>query len=163
MVLSPGAHVVGNRYRAPEEIETMTREERAREFEELQDEVLRLYGVAARSRFVELDKPPMRAHVLEAGDGEPLVVLHGGDGEAVTWAPLMGVLQKDARIHAVDRPGFGLSDAFDYRTVDLRRHAEDFVGSLLDALGVARVTLVGSGSARSAQPQPVLFPQLEHV
>jgi len=112
-------------------------------FMQLQGQVLDYYGVAATSRFLALDKPRMRAHVLDAGTGEPLIVLHGGDGEGVTWAPLMAPLQEDARIYAVDRPGFGLSDAFDYRTVDLRTHAADFIASLLDALGLESATLVG--------------------
>lgn len=118
--------------------------ERARrEFAELQDQLLTHYGVDAESRFVELTEPVMRAHVLEAGRGQPVVVLHGGDGEAVDWAPMLGVLQHDLHLHAVDRPGFGLSDPFDYRHVDLRAHAGDFTTSLLDALGLERATLVG--------------------
>ncbi len=112
-------------------------------FRELQARLLDFYGVKARSRFLPLALPPLRAHVLEAGTGEPLIVFHGGDGEAVNWAPLMAPLQAHARLVAVDRPGFGLSDPFDYRTVDLRAHAADFVGSLLDALALESATLIG--------------------
>lgn len=115
----------------------------AAQFIDLQGKLLQHYGVRAKSRYVRLKEPAMRAHVLEAGEGEPLVIFHGGDGEAVNWAPLMAPLQKRAHIFAVDRPGFGLSDAFDYRTVDLRDHAADFVASLLDALGLQTATLVG--------------------
>lgn len=114
-----------------------------RRFEDLQARLLALYGVRASSRFVDLARPRMQAHVLEAGEGEPLLIFHGGDGEAVTWAPLMAPLQARARVLAVDRPGFGLSDAFDYRRVDLRTHAADFAVSLLDALGLESATLVG--------------------
>lgn len=113
------------------------------QFIELQAKLLEYYGVSAVSRFVELASPQMRAHVLEAGAGEPVIIVHGGDGEAVNWAPLMGPLQRHAHIFAVDRPGFGLSDAFDYRSVDLRSHAADFVASLLDALGLESATLIG--------------------
>jgi len=109
----------------------------------LQERLLAHYGVRAASRYLELATPRMRVHLLDAGAGEPVVILHGGDGEAVNWAPLMGPLQGQARIFAVDRPSFGLSDRFDYRHVDLRRHAGDFVESLLDALGLERATLVG--------------------
>lgn len=112
-------------------------------FTEMQEKLLAHYGVNARSRFVHLTDPAMRAHVLEAGAGEPVVVLHGGDGEAVNWAPFLAEVQDDLHVFAVDRPGFGLSDRFDYRTVDLRRHAGDFVVSLLDALGLESATLVG--------------------
>jgi pimeloyl-ACP methyl ester carboxylesterase len=112
-------------------------------FVELQRRMLDFYGVRAESRYVTLDSPDLRIHVLDAGAGEPLVLLHGGDGEGVDWAPLMGRLQGDVRVIAVDRPGFGLSDPFDYRRVDLRAHAASFVGSLLDALGLDTATLVG--------------------
>lgn len=113
-------------------------------FTELQRRSLAFHRVDASSRFIQLEKPRMRAHVLEAGTGEPLVLLHGGDGEAVNWAPMMAPLQEHARMYAVDRPGFGLSDAFDYRGVDLRTHAADFVVSVLDALELSAATLVGS-------------------
>ncbi len=86
----------------------------------------------------------MRSHLLEAGAGEPVLLLHGGDGEGVNWAPTMAYLQTHAHTFAVDRPGFGLSDAFDYREVNLRSHAVDFVMSLLDALNLNSATLVGS-------------------
>lgn len=108
-----------------------------------QDELLRLYGVDATSRSVQLDRPPLRLHALEAGHGEPAIVLHGGDGQGVDWAPLLAELQGSLRLVAVDRPGFGLSDPFDYRRVDLRRHAADVVVSLLDALDLERATLIG--------------------
>lgn len=113
-------------------------------FIELQRKSLALHGVKAESRYIDLAKPRMRAHLLEAGSGEPVVLLHGGDGEAVNWAPMMAPLQAHARLYAVDRPGFGLSDAFDYRGVNLRTHAEDFVISVLDALELRSATLVGS-------------------
>lgn len=112
-------------------------------FVELQDQLLDFFGVRAESRFVEIASPRMRVHVLEAGAGDPIVVFHGGDGEGVDWAPLMAELQDDVRLIAVDRPGFGLSDRFDYRSVDLRAHAASFVGSLLDALGLESATLMG--------------------
>ena len=98
-------------------------------FLELQGKLLDFYHVNATSRFVELKRPAMRAHVLEAGAGEPVVLFHGGDGEAVNWAPLLRPLQDTMHVFAVDRPGFGLSDAFDYRTTDVRRHCGDFVVS----------------------------------
>jgi pimeloyl-ACP methyl ester carboxylesterase len=131
-------------------------------FVELQNKLLASYGVNATSRFVHLNKPPMRAHVLEAGVGEPVMLFHGGDGEGVNWAPIMGLLQSSFRLYAIDRPGFGLSDAFDYRGVNLRENAVDFVASLLDALDLKSVSLIGSSmggffvlAAALAQPDRV--------
>jgi pimeloyl-ACP methyl ester carboxylesterase len=112
-------------------------------FEELQDQVLDFYGVRATSRYLWLTKPRMRTHVLEAGRGEPILIVHGGDGEAVDWAPLIAVLQDHFHIFAVDRPGFGLTDRFDYNDIQFREHAGDFMTSVLDALSLERATLIG--------------------
>ncbi|MCZ7525672.1 MAG: alpha/beta hydrolase [Acidimicrobiia bacterium] len=112
-------------------------------FVEAQERLLAHYGVEATSRFVTVSDPPMRVHLLEAGGGdEPVVMLHGGDGQGADWVPLIGALRQDAHIFAVDRPAFGLTDRFDYRKVDLRSHAAGFVRSLLDALGLESATLV---------------------
>ncbi|MFN8173780.1 MAG: alpha/beta hydrolase [Solirubrobacteraceae bacterium] len=111
-------------------------------FAKRQGELLRFYDVRARSRSIDIARPRMRIHTLEAGEGEPLILIHGGDGEGAIWAPLMAELQDDFRLYALDRPGCGLSDPFDYRGVDIRRHAGDFVTSALDALGLASATLV---------------------
>ncbi len=112
------------------------------EFARMQGLLLDHYGVKAESRFLALREPAMRAHALDAGRGEPLVLIHGGDGEGATWTPLIAELQHEYRVLAVDRPGFGLSDPFDYRRTDLRRHAADFVVSLLDALELPSATIV---------------------
>jgi pimeloyl-ACP methyl ester carboxylesterase len=111
-------------------------------FAALQERVLALYGVDAASRFVKLRRPAIRLHVLDGGRGEPALILHGGDGQGVDWAPLMAHLQGDFHLFALDRPGFGLSDPFDYRRVDLRRHAADVVDSTLDALGLESATMI---------------------
>jgi pimeloyl-ACP methyl ester carboxylesterase len=121
----------------------MTAHDDTREaFAERQEALLRFYDLPARSRYIDIERPQMRVHLLEAGDGEPLVLIHGGDGEGALWAPLMAQLKDDFRLYALDRPGCGLTDPFDYREVDIRRHAGDFVTSVLDALGLESATLV---------------------
>ncbi len=112
-------------------------------FAELQRALLDHYGVTAASRFVEIASPSLRVHLLEAGHGDPIVVLHGGDGEAVDWAPLMAEMQDSSHLFALDRPGFGLTDPFDYHSVDLRRHAGNFVVSAMDALDLESAHVMG--------------------
>ena len=65
------------------------------------------------SRRVRLTDPPVAVRVLEAGDGPPLLLVHGSGMSASTWAPLLPHLA-GYRLIAFDLPGFGLSDAFDY-------------------------------------------------
>ena len=49
-------------------------------------------GVQAESRRVPLADPRLAVRVLEAGEGPPLVLLHGSGMSASTWAPLMRFL-----------------------------------------------------------------------
>jgi len=123
----------------------MSTDEQARKvFAERQQALLEFYELPARSRYLDLARPPLRVHLLEAGAGEPLVLIHGGDGEGALWAPLMAELADSFCLYALDRPGCGLSDPFDYRDVDLRPHAGDFITSVLDALGLESATLVST-------------------
>jgi len=101
------------------------------------------YGVTVRAREVWLDDPPLRVRALESGDGEPIVLVHGSGMLASTWAPVLPHLP-GRRVLAVDLPGFGLSDRYDYTGRALRRHAVAQVGSVLDGLGLSRVDLVGT-------------------
>lgn len=113
------------------------------EFESAERRLFEVYGLEVESRFLELQAPPMRARVLEIGEGAPVVLVHGGGGVGATWAPLMARMS-GVRLLVVDRPGFGLSGGFDYRGIDLRRHAVAFLESVLDALGIERAAFVGN-------------------
>ena len=57
-------------------------------FCDLQDAMLVRYGVPAVSRFLDIDDPRLRVHVIEAGQGEPLLFIHGGNSVAASWVPL---------------------------------------------------------------------------
>jgi pimeloyl-ACP methyl ester carboxylesterase len=81
--------------------------------------------------------------VLELGDGPPLLLLHGGLGEAFQWGSVLPALARKHRVMAVDRPGHGLADPFDYQGVELLPHARRFLGEILDAEGLASVPIVG--------------------
>jgi pimeloyl-ACP methyl ester carboxylesterase len=81
--------------------------------------------------------------VLEVGDGPPVILVHGSGMSASTWAPLMAHLP-DHRLIALDLPGFGLSDPYDYGGRSLREHAVAQLTSLLDALELQRAPVVGT-------------------
>jgi pimeloyl-ACP methyl ester carboxylesterase len=101
------------------------------------------YGAPATSRRLPLADPALHVRVLEAGEGDPLVLLHGSGMSAGTWAPMLPHL-RDRRVHAFDLPGFGLSDPYDYSGRPLRAHAVAQVTSMLDALGLERTHVVGT-------------------
>jgi hypothetical protein len=81
--------------------------------------------------------------VIEAGAGEPLLLVHRGMGNAADWAPLMARLARTRRVIAVDRPGHGLASTFDYRGVDIWRHGAAFLNEVAEALGLGTVDVAG--------------------
>ena len=112
-------------------------------FEQAERRLFEACCLRVASRRVRLADPAVAVRVLESGDGLPLVLVHGSGMSASTWAPLMPYLGRH-RLIAFDLPGFGLSDAFDYSGRPLRSHAVAQLTSLLDALDLERVPIVGT-------------------
>lgn len=115
------------------------------QFKKTQQNLLNKYNVVTSSKYVKLNAPSMTAHILEAGKGEPVLMLHGGGSVACQFAPLLGALQNDFHLIVPDRPGCGLSDMVNYNDVpNFRQHAVDFVTNLLDNLKLEKVALIGN-------------------
>lgn len=114
-----------------------------RAFEDAEAAVLARYGVDATARFVDLAEPALRVRVLERGDGPPVLLLPGDGAVAAAWAPLVAELP-GYRTIVLDRPGFGLSERFDYRGCHLRPHAVTLLKSLLGALDLGAAAIIGS-------------------
>ena len=113
----------------------------ADEFRSLQEVALAKSGVSAESRIVDI--PGMQIHLLESGAGDPVVMI-GGNAPAMLWAPLAALLAPRYHLYMPDRPGTGLSTAFNFRGVDLRTHGVVFLRAILEALGLERVVLAGN-------------------
>lgn len=103
-----------------------------RELEKAQAALLARYAPETRVRRVRWSQG--ETQVLELGAGPPLLLVHGGGDGAFEWVPILSALARRRRVLAVDRPGHGLADPFDYRRVDLLNHARTFLGDILDAL-----------------------------
>jgi pimeloyl-ACP methyl ester carboxylesterase len=82
--------------------------------------------------------------VIEAGAGPPLLFVHGGFGQATEWIPLWPQLVDHCRLLAVDRPGHGLADPYDFTGIDTRDLAVRFLNDILDALDLDPVPIVGN-------------------
>jgi len=80
-------------------------------------------------------------HVAEAGEGPPLVLLHGWPQHWYLWRDVIPVLAADNRVICPDLRGFGWSDA-PRASYDKETLARDVI-ALLDALGLDRVRLAG--------------------
>jgi len=116
---------------------------RRRALQEAERRLFDRFGIAVESRDVRLADPPLRVRVLESGTGPPLILIHGSGMTAATWAPLMPHLS-GRRLLALDLPGFGLSDPYDYSGRPLRSHAVAQLRSLLDALELEQADIVGT-------------------
>lgn len=82
-------------------------------------------------------------HCLQGGHGEPLVLLHGFNGDAYHFTRVSRPLGKHFRVIAPDLPGFGQTDfegELDYRVEAQAAR----VLELLDELGIERFYLGGS-------------------
>jgi pimeloyl-ACP methyl ester carboxylesterase len=96
----------------------------------------------ATGRHVELASG-RQAHVIEAGEGDPLVMLHPGGTSALLFLPLIERLT-GLRVLAVDRPGFGLSDPIELTRHTLRSNVVSWMSQVLDALELEDTALLGS-------------------
>lgn len=79
---------------------------------------------------------------IDLGSGEPIMLVHGGAGEAGHWLPLMPLLADAHRVIAVDAPGHGLADPYPF-TDDLYDLGARFIGDVLTALGIDRAIVAG--------------------
>lgn len=105
--------------------------------------------------------PQGNVHYRAAGDGPPLLLLHPNTYSSEMWEAVIPLLAREHRVIAPDRIGHGSSDPmpswfrvqYDYDAPEGARSGvypyEDFLDadlSLLDALGIDRVTIVGQST-----------------
>jgi pimeloyl-ACP methyl ester carboxylesterase len=83
----------------------------------------------------------VRLHVAEAGEGEPVVLLHGFPQHWYGWRRLIPLLSDEYRLICVDQRGFGWSDA-PAKGYDTDSRVDDVL-ALMDELGLGRVRLIG--------------------
>jgi 2-hydroxy-6-oxonona-2,4-dienedioate hydrolase len=80
-------------------------------------------------------------HYVEAGEGDPLLLIHGGHGSWAHWIANIGPLAQHRRVLALDMPGFGQSYTPD-RRLELSEYAE-VIGSFIHTAGLRNVALAG--------------------
>jgi pimeloyl-ACP methyl ester carboxylesterase len=96
-----------------------------------------------RTETLWVDVNGLRIHCVAAGDGPPVLLLHGGglDSGQFTYRYTIGPLAEEHRVFAPDWPGYGHSDKPDVEYT--LPFFVDFLGWLVDALGLERSSLVG--------------------
>lgn len=96
---------------------------------------------AAASRFADIEGVG-RVHYQEKGQGRALLLIHGNNSSAYSWAAVFDELAKEFRVVALDLKGFGFTAKpdGDYRV----ETQAALVVRLMDRLGIERATLCGS-------------------
>jgi 4,5:9,10-diseco-3-hydroxy-5,9,17-trioxoandrosta-1(10),2-diene-4-oate hydrolase len=84
---------------------------------------------------------PFLTHYLVAGEGPPVVLLHGAGGDSRQWLPNLEALARQHLVYAPDIPGFGSSrpllDSYSLPSL------ASFVSGFLESLELGKVALVG--------------------
>ncbi len=116
---------------------------------DLRDEMLA--GTGGRVR--DLDVGGVRTSVIEAGDGPPLVLLHGAiECGGIMWTPVLADLAQRHRVVVPDAPGLGQSAPVDRLDIEVfTRWFDDF----LQRQELERPTLVAT---RCSAPWPRATP-----
>lgn len=135
-------------------------------FEAAQERALAVHGVEVERRFEQLGAVG-RTHILEVGEGPPLLFVIGGGAPGAMWAPLLAELAGYRRI-VVDRPGFGLTENVPHRRQNLHVVAHRFLADVLDACGLDAVGVVANSmgawwSTHLALAEPDRVSAMVHV
>lgn len=96
-----------------------------------------------RLRFDSFATRRGKISTLSAGDGAPVVCVHGLGGTKASFLPTVAALADRHRVIALDLPGFGDSDKPITAAYDAPYFA-DCVTALLDQLGIERAHLIGN-------------------
>ncbi len=88
----------------------------------------------------------VRLRLLDAGEGPPVLLLHGMFADRTTWAPIVEALSSEFHFIAPDLPGFGESEKPPAKR--FRYSIDAFVECIADlyaALGLGPAAVVGHG------------------
>jgi pimeloyl-ACP methyl ester carboxylesterase len=125
------------------------------------------YGPTGRSAWLEID---WREHqrwvmvagtplnVVDLGEGDPIVFVHGLSGSWPNWLEQLPVFAQDHRVIAMDLPGFGHSP-MPKEHITISAYARILDG-LLDTLGISAATVVGNSMGGFVSSElAIAFPQ----
>lgn len=137
------------------------------EFLAAQAAALSRNGLEFEQTFIDVPIVEGRAQVLVVGEGHPVVLFNGIGTPAAMWAPLMARLS-GLKLHAVDLPGYGMTNTTPTIAQDLRTTAVAFVGQVIDGLGLDRPAIIANSLGSSwalwfVLDQPDRIAALVHV
>jgi len=95
--------------------------------------------ISIQSEYIKIDGLDVRYY--KAGHGEPLLVVHGGGGDAATWLNNISELAENYTVYAPDLPGFGDSQQIEGDCYIPELTA--FIDKFTDKLGLESFHIVG--------------------
>ena len=105
----------------------------------------------------------VRVRYVEAGEGTPLVLVHGLSSSKVAWLANIGALAERHRVYAIDLPGHGDSEKFDinYDSAFVVGMMREFIEGLgHERVAMAGVSLGGGVSLFTALEYPEMVSKL---
>ncbi len=95
------------------------------------------------ARAETLEVAGIKTHLVRAGRGQPVLLLHGLGASSYSWRFALPELARRYEVFAPDLPGFGRTDKpwdFDYSVAGLH----DWVGAFMDRVGVEKARFAGN-------------------
>lgn len=108
-----------------------------------EERVYEYFGCEYTEHFVDVDDLGLRMRVVRIGAGQPIVLITGGSGVGLDWAPLLPELSGHT-LYIMDRPGGGLSDGLDHRSVPFNHQAVTATKALFDHFEINSAPIVGN-------------------
>lgn len=94
----------------------------------------------AKGKFVTVDGK--KVHYVEAGNGPPIILIHGFLYHTVMWKKNIDALAEKFKVYAIDLWGWGYSERLKEREYSFERYGKQIVG-FMDALNIKKATLAG--------------------
>lgn len=94
----------------------------------------------AKGKFVTVDGK--KVHYVEAGNGPPIILIHGFLYHSVMWKKNIDALAEKFKVYAIDLWGWGYSERLGEKEYSFERYGKQIVG-FMDALNIKKATLVG--------------------
>ena len=91
------------------------------------------------SNFVEVED--IRLHYLSAGEGDPVLLLHGWPTSSYLWRNIIATLSETKQVIALDLPGFGQSDKGFEESYSFNYY-DRVIDGFLKKLGISRTSLI---------------------
>ena len=107
------------------------------------DAALQAMGIAYETRYVETAQGPTHAVICGNEAGRPVVLWHGQNANAATWAHWIPALAPTYRVHAIDVIG-GMGKSAPSRPSKKGTAYGEWAAEALVALGLERANMIGA-------------------